>query len=66
MIAMERVYNAEPGATAFVRDFHVLQLETTVGSAIRKFNKTLAIEVERKLRYLPVKVKTYLIFLRHN
>ena len=54
VIAMER--SSSLNSPLAGRDFRVLQLETTVGSAIKKFDNTLAIEVDRKIRYLPVKV----------
>lgn len=44
----------------------VLQLETTAGSLINKMKNTLAIVVERKKRYLPVKTTADLMLIQSD
>lgn len=57
VIAQERVME---------NNMKVLQLETTAGSLINKMQSTLAVVVERRKRYVPVKTTADLMLIQSN
>jgi UTP--glucose-1-phosphate uridylyltransferase len=58
VIAQERILES--------KSMKVLQLETTAGSLINKMQNTLAVVVERRKRYVPVKTTADLMLIQSN